>query len=58
MRIRNDGKLDRRFKANRGKSDPSLGSKGGSGKSGCLKKLGCLGLILLPIALIFGFKRS
>lgn len=65
MKLKKDGTLDRRFNENKGKSDPYYGEssswensgKGRKKKKGCLKKLGCLGLIFLPILAIFGLNK-
>lgn len=55
-RIRKDGGRDRRFKENKNSFEPGISKGKKVKKGGCLKKLGCLGLLLLPLA-IFGLKK-
>ena len=56
VRLRKDGGIDRRYKNNVGAEDVEVKGKGNGGKKkkGCLKKLGCLGLLLLPFAWLIG----
>ena len=57
-RIRKDGGRDRRFKENKNTFDSISSAKSGrrgggdKEKKGCLKKLGCLTLLLLPLAIL------